>query len=282
VRGVEGGLLERDPAAAAAFVAAHGDPPWRGPGDRAAQPRVVGARVLVDVDDEQRGGLRAAQAGGAEQMQQGKVAFAGGRAQVGHPQQPRVLLGAERAGLAAGDLRAADAAHAVAAERGGKRAQRREVLGDRRRRAAGALELVAVGAHALAGERVDAGIGPDERAERAVDAGVGLARQRGALVGGDAGRAGGERVDVDDINTVTFGYYTMEPELGHARMVASAPDGTSQNCLSGTRQRGRRSRAVCGLDARGPGFSGHVRGANAEHPPQTAEKTRRERGTTLA
>jgi hypothetical protein len=73
------------------------------------------------------------------------------------------------------------------------------VLGDRRGRAAGALELVTAGPQALGRERVGASAGPDEGAERAVDARVGLAGQRRALLDGDGRRAGGKRVDVDDL-----------------------------------------------------------------------------------
>ena len=50
-------------------------------------------------------------------------------------------------------------------------------------------------ARALAGERVGPGVGPDEGAEGAVDAGVRLAGLRRGLVGGDRRGADGERVD---------------------------------------------------------------------------------------
>ena len=44
-----------------------------------------------------------------------------------------------------------------------------------------AFELVAIGADALRRERLGARVGAEELAERAIDAGVGLARQLGSL-----------------------------------------------------------------------------------------------------
>ena len=117
-----------------------------------------------------------------------EVAPAGERAPVGHPQQPRVLLDGQRPRLAAGDLPATDLVHVVCPERRGECAQRGEVLGDRRRRLAARLERAAVRAHALTGEFVAVGAGPEERAVGLVDAGVRRARQHRGLVGGDTGR----------------------------------------------------------------------------------------------
>jgi hypothetical protein len=62
----------------------------------------------------------APQAGGPEQVQQREVAPAGGAAPVGHPQQARVLLGAERARLTARHPLAADVADALDHELGGE------------------------------------------------------------------------------------------------------------------------------------------------------------------
>ena len=69
-------LVERDGAAAAALAVADRHPPAGRAGDRPAQPRVACAAALVDVGDQQVGGLGAAQAGRAEQVQQRDVALA--------------------------------------------------------------------------------------------------------------------------------------------------------------------------------------------------------------
>jgi hypothetical protein len=79
-------------------------------------------------------------------MQERQVALALARAPVGHPQQPRELVPAQRAGLATRDaLRSHGADRRVRIERLSELTQRRQVLGDRRRRPAGAFELIAVG-----------------------------------------------------------------------------------------------------------------------------------------
>jgi hypothetical protein len=118
-------------------------------------------------------------------------------AAVGHPQQACVLLGVERARCAARDFGAAHVVDVVGAELGGQRAQRGEVLGDRRRRAAGVLELLAVGAHRRACERLGPGVGSDEGAG---DAGVGAPRQRRRLVTGDVVRELGEQTGVNELS----------------------------------------------------------------------------------
>jgi pfkB family carbohydrate kinase len=99
------------------------------------------------------------------------------------------MLGAERSRDAARDLAAANVVHAVDADLGGQRAQSGEVLGDRRRRAPRALELLAIGVYRIARQGLGPGTGPDERAEGAIDASVGTARQRRCLAG-DAFTAG--------------------------------------------------------------------------------------------
>lgn len=68
-----------------------------------------------------------------------------------------------------------------------------------------ALEQVAVGADALGRERLGAGVRTDELAERAVDAGVGLARQLGGLATGElrgdrAQRAGVEQLAARELD----------------------------------------------------------------------------------
>jgi hypothetical protein len=57
-----------------------------------AQPRVGGAATRVDVSEHERSGFGAAQAGRAEQVQQGEVALALAGASVGHLQQSRELF----------------------------------------------------------------------------------------------------------------------------------------------------------------------------------------------
>ena len=94
-------LVERDRARASALAVADRDPPASGALDRLAQRRVAGAPALVDVADQDGGGLGAAQPGGAEQVQQGEVAPALASAAVGHAQQPLPLVVIERARLAA-------------------------------------------------------------------------------------------------------------------------------------------------------------------------------------
>jgi hypothetical protein len=95
-----------------------------------------------------------------------------------------------------------------------------------------ALELVAVGADALGRERLGPGVGTEELAERAVDAGVGLARQLGGLtmreLGGDrAQRAGVEQLAASDLDACQLRCRRRRVGcLVHARIVASVTDGS--------------------------------------------------------
>jgi hypothetical protein len=61
-------------AAAAALAVLDGDPPRGRAGDRAAQPPVARVSALVDVGEQERARLGAAQARGAEHVQQREVA----------------------------------------------------------------------------------------------------------------------------------------------------------------------------------------------------------------
>ena len=112
-------------------------------------------------------------------MQQREVALALAGPAVGHLQQPRELLVRQGARLAARDARRPDRAHVgVGADGRGEAADRGEVLGDRRGRAVGVLERVAVRAHRLGREVLDGGVLAEESDERAVHGGVGAARLR--------------------------------------------------------------------------------------------------------
>jgi hypothetical protein len=73
------------------------------------------------------------------------------------------------------------------------------VLGDGRRRAPGALERVAVGAHRLRGQFLGAGVRAEEGTEGAVDGGVGAPRLGRALARGDLRRANGQAGGVNEL-----------------------------------------------------------------------------------
>ena len=73
------------------------------------------------------------------------------------------------------------------------------MLGHGSRRAARALERVAVSAHDLGGDVVGRGFGPEERAERSVDRGVGAPRLGRALSSRDLGRTRAESTRVDEL-----------------------------------------------------------------------------------
>lgn len=124
----EGVLIERDGAGAAAFAVAHGDPPACRTADRFAQANVARSAALVDVADEQFGGFGAPQAGGAEQMQQRKVALPLAGAAVGHLQQQRELVMGECARFSARHARRAHGLNrGVGTDRVGEATQRGEV-----------------------------------------------------------------------------------------------------------------------------------------------------------
>ena len=101
-------LVEWDRSGAAALAVADRHPPAGRSGDCCAQARVACSLALIDVGDQQVGGLAAPETGRAEQVQQRQVALALAGAPVGHPQQSLELLFREGARLAAGDALRAD------------------------------------------------------------------------------------------------------------------------------------------------------------------------------
>lgn len=103
-----------------------------------------------------------------------QVALAASGAPVGHPQQPRVLLAGQRAGLAERDgLRADLGDLRVSPQRVSERAQRREVLSDRRRGAPLSLESIAPRPHSFGAQGVEPGGSAEPGAKRTIDTRVG-------------------------------------------------------------------------------------------------------------
>ena len=183
-------VVERDGARAAALAVADGHPPAGRALDRLPQPRVARAPALVDVADHQRGRLRRA---------------AGRPSRAGATARGRACPGGcgGRACAAAAPTRRARARAARRARRApsGPCAAARRRRAPRRARAArtGAWPPSPVSgrpARARRGRRAPlqpsarrcAACGPEEGAEGAVDGGVGAARLRRALAGGDLRR----------------------------------------------------------------------------------------------
>jgi len=85
------------------------------------------------------------------------------------------------------------------AERLGQPAQSGEVLGHGGRRAARALERVAVGTHGLRREVGRRRVGAEERAECPIHRGVDAPRFGGALASGNFGGADGQAAGIDEL-----------------------------------------------------------------------------------